>query len=181
MKATRKSMVVMAVVLAVVFAVSSTALARGGYWRGGGGYCAGQGFGGPGSGAGGPEYGHGPGLRSVFALDLSDSQRDQVLKVMEKHQIEMIKARGELIKGRETLRTALQGDTFNEDGVRQAYKKISSLREDRLVARSKAMNEIKAVLTPEQVKQLDERTAGFYGKGPRKGSGRPYADDCPQR
>lgn len=186
MKSTRKSIVVMAVVLAVVFAVSSTALARGGYWRGGGGYCAGQGFGGPGSEACiGPGYGGGPGLGSVFGLNLSDSQRDQVLKIVENHQIDMIKARGELIKGREALREALQGDTFNEDKVRQAYKKMSSLREDRLVARSQAMNEIKAVLTPEQIKQLDERKAGFDRKDPRRGYGRSsaggWSGDCPRR
>jgi len=172
MRSTRKSIVMMAVVLAVVFAVSSVALARGGYGKSGGYCAAGQGFGGPGLGA-------------VMRLDLSDSQRDQVLKIMEDHQIDRIKARGQLIKGREALREALQGDTFNEGKVRQAYKKMSSLREDRLVARSQAMNEIKAVLTPEQIKQLDEHKAGFDRKAPRRGYGRSseggWAGDCPRR
>ncbi|MBW2560264.1 MAG: Spy/CpxP family protein refolding chaperone, partial [Deltaproteobacteria bacterium] len=138
MKSTRKSIVIMTVVLAVVFAVSSLAMARG-YGRSNGGYCAGQGFAGPGLGGG-------PGLGAIMGLDLSDSQRDQALKIMESHQIGMIKARGERIKERENLREALQSDTFNEEKVRHAHKKLSSLREDRLVAKVKAMTEMKAIL-----------------------------------
>jgi len=189
MKSTRKSIVVMAVVLAVIFAVSSVALARG-YGRGNGD-CAGQGFAGPGSkacigpGERGPGFSGGPGLGAIMGLDLSDSQRDQALKIIETHQIEMIKARGEMIKGRENLRKALQSDTFNEDKVRHAYKKMSSLREDRLVARAKAMTEIKKILTPEQAKQLDERKAGFDRKAPQRGYGRSsaggWSGDCPRR
>ncbi|MDO9514500.1 MAG: Spy/CpxP family protein refolding chaperone [Syntrophales bacterium] len=176
MKSTRKSIVVMAVVLAVVFAVSSMALARG-YGRGGGGYCAGPGFAGPGSG--------GPGLGAIMGLNLSDSQRDQALKIMETYQIDMIKGRGELIKGRENLSKALQSDTFNEQDVRVAHKKLSSLREDQLVARAKMMTEMKAILTPEQVKLLDERTAERSDEleSPR-GYARPIAgrgpSDCPR-
>lgn len=181
MKSTRKSIVAAAVILAVVFAVSSVALARG-YWREGGGYCSGQGF-------GGPEFG-GPGsMGTRFGLmqdlNLSDEQRDQALKITESHQIEMIKARGDLIKAHDTLRDALQADTLNEEKVRQAYKKLSSLREDRLVARAKMMSELKAILTPEQVKLLDERTADRPDrKQPRWGGGRPFPGgrfgDCPR-
>lgn len=165
MKSIQKNMVMMAVILAVVFALSSVALAHG-YWRGGGGYCAGKGFGGPGSG--------GPGLRGVLGLELSDSQRDQALKIMETYQIDRVKARGDMIKEHENLRKGLQGDAFDEKKVRQAYKKIASLREDQLVARAKMMNEMKAILTPEQVKLLDERAAGFDWKSPRGSYGRPF-------
>ena len=176
MRSTRKGIVVMAVLLAVVFALSSVAVAKG-YGRSGKGHCtrqecADRGFG---------EHN----LGAVMRLDLSDSQREQVLKIMEDHQIEMIKANRQLITGRKALREALQGDTFNEAKVRQAYKEMSSLREDRLVARSQAMNEIKAVLTPEQIKHLEERKAGFDRKAPRRGYGRSsegrWSGDCFRR
>ncbi len=189
MKSTRKGIVVMAIVLAVVFAGTSVVVARG-FGGCGGGSCAGPGYGwGPGSG--GPGSGGGPrsgglGLGAIMGLKLSDSQRDQALKIMENHQIDGIKARGEMIKGRENLREALQADKVNEEGVRTAYKKLSSLREDRLIARAKAMTEIKAILTPEQAKLLEEGAAE-QSDGPRsqRGYGRPYAGggaaNCPRR
>ena len=172
-----RTVVVAAFVLAIVFAVSSVAIARG-HGRSGGGYCDGQGFAGPGSG--------GPGLEAVMGLNLSDSQRDQALKVTEIYQIDRIKARGELIKDRNNLRTALQADKFNEQDVRKAYKKLSSMREDRLVARTKMMTEMKAILTPEQVKVLDECAVAVSDwKQSRRGSGKPFAGrfsgDCPRR
>ncbi len=167
MNATRKSIVMLTVALAVLFALSSVVLAHG-YGRGGGGYYAGQGFRGQGLG--------GPGLGTLMGLNLSDAQRDQALKIMETYQIDRIKARGDMIKEHENLREALRGDTFDEKKVRQAYKKIASLREDQLVARAKVMNEMKAILTPEQVKLLDERTEAVSDwKETRRGYGRPFA------
>ena len=71
MKSARKSIVVLSVILAVVVALSSSALARG-YGKGGGGCWAGQ-------GPAGTQFG----LRGVMGLDLSDTQRDQAIKIME--------------------------------------------------------------------------------------------------
>lgn len=181
MKSTKKSVVAIAVLLAVVFAVSSVALARG-YGRGGGCW-GGQGFAGP--GPGGPGFG-GPGLGAIMGLNLSDSQRDQALKIMETHEIDRIKARGEIIKGNDNLRKALQADKFNEQDVRNAYKKLSSIQEEMLISRAKAMTEMKAILTPEQAKLLEERTAErFDGAESQRGCNRALAGgwsgDCPRR
>jgi len=185
----------MAVALAVVFAVSSTVMARG-YGRSGE-CCAGPAFEGQevrGPGFGGPDFDcprfegrgfGGPGLALIMGLDLSDSQRDQALKILETYQIDRIKDRGAFIKEHENLRKALQVDTVNEQEIRAAFKKVASMQEDRLVARAKVMNEIKSILTPEQVKLLDERTK----KRPdcnqeRRGHDRPFADrrggGCPR-
>ncbi len=177
MKSTRKSIVVTAVVLAVVFAFSSAAMARG-FGMAGGGYCAGPGLGGPG--------GMGPGVGILQDLNLSDEQRDQALEITESHQIGMIKARGDLIKAHDALGDALHGDPLNEEMVRQAYEKLSSLKEDLLVAKAKMMSDLKAILTPEQVQLLNERTAErFDWKQQRRGHGKPSAGrwggDCPRR
>jgi Spy/CpxP family protein refolding chaperone len=164
------------VALVTLFALSSVVLAHG-YGRGSGGYYAGQGFRGQGLG--------GPGLGTLMGLNLSDAQRDQALKIMESHQIERVKARGELLKAHDALRKVLQADTVNEQAVRNAYKKVSSLREDRLVARAKTISELRAILTPEQVKLLDERTEAVSDwKETRRGYGRPFAGkwsgSCPR-
>ena len=178
MKSTRKSIVMMAIVLAVVFAGSSLVLARG-YGACGGGSCAGPGYGwGPGAG--------GPGPGAVMSLNLSDSQRDKILKIVETHQIEGIKARGEMIKENNSLGTVLQPDKVNAEEVRKGYEKLFSLRTDRLVARAKMIAEMKEILTPEQVKLLDELTAKRSDKlESRRGYGRSFAGggygDCPRR
>ncbi len=171
-----RTVVVAAFVLAIVFALSSVAIARG-HGRSGGGYCDGQGFAGHRSG--------GPGPGAVMGLNLSDSQRDQALKITETYQIDRVKARGGLIKERENLRKALQTDKVNEQDVRKAYKKLSSMREDRLIARAKMMTEMKAILTPEQLKLWDERKAerSDWGRGHADSKGSrsgKWSGDCPR-
>ena len=162
-----RTIVIAAFVLAIVFAVSSVAMARG-------------------FGKSDKNYRSGQGLRIVMELNLSDSQRDQALKIMETYQIDRVKARGDLIKDRDNLRKALQADKVNEQGVRKAYKKLSSVREDRLIARTKMMTEMKAILTPEQVKLLDERTAERSDRmKSQRGYGKSFtggwSGDCPRR
>jgi Spy/CpxP family protein refolding chaperone len=171
-----RTVVVAAVVLAIVFAVSSMAIARG-QGRSGGGYCDVQGFAGPGSG--------GPGLGAIMGLNLLDSQRDQALKIMETYQIDRIKTRGEVIKESDNLRKALQADKVNEQDVRKAYKKLSLIQEDMLITRAKMMTEMKAILTPEQLKLWDERKAErpYRGRECANPMGPGYdkwSPDCPR-
>ena len=173
MKSTRKSIAVAAMVLAMVFAVSSMAMARG-FGKGGGGYWGDQ------CSARTPY-----GLRGVMSLDLSDGQRDQAIKIIENHQIDRIKTQGDLLRAHDELRTALQAVTVDEKAVREAYKNVSSLREDRIVARAKTMSELRAILTPEQLKELDERAVAVSDwRQSRRGSGKPFAGrlsgDCPR-
>ena len=185
MKSTRKSIVVMAVVLAVVFAVSSMAMARG-CGRGLNRNCPVQGFEGQesrGTGFDCPRFGgmgfDGPSLRAVMDLNLSDSQRDQAIQIMETFQIDRIKTRGTMIKERDNLRTVLQADEFDEAKAREAFQKMSSIRENMLISKTKMMNEMKKILTPDQIKMLDERKAGRFGgeKGKRR-MGQREAPGC---
>ena len=136
-----RTIVIASVILAFVFVVSSIAMARG-HWRGAGGNCAAP-----------------VGLRSMMGLNLSDSQKDKAVKIVEECEINRIKAGGELMKDRDNLRVALQADNVNEQDIRKAYKKLSSTREDRVIARAKMMTEMKSILTPEQLKLWDERKA----------------------
>ncbi|MEA3487025.1 MAG: Spy/CpxP family protein refolding chaperone [Thermodesulfobacteriota bacterium] len=158
-----RTIVIAAFVLAIVFAVSSMAMARG-FGKSDRGYRSGQGL---------------MGLRTVMELNLSDSQKDQALKIMETYQIDRVKARGDLIRDRDNLRKTLQVDKVNEQGVRKAYKKLSLVREDRLIARTKMMTEMKAILTPEQVKLLDERTAERFDRmKSQRGYGKSFSGGC---
>ncbi|MEA2014615.1 MAG: Spy/CpxP family protein refolding chaperone [Thermodesulfobacteriota bacterium] len=151
-----RTLVMAAVVLAVVFVVSSMAIARG-HGRSAKGH-----FDGP------------VGLGAVMALNLSDSQKDKAIKIEEEYKISRIKARGELMKKYDDLRVALQADKINEHNIRKTYKKLSLTREDMLIAQAKMMTEMKSILTPEQLKLWDERKI----ERPRRG--REYADPMGQ-
>ena len=138
-----RTIVIAAFVLAIVFAVSSVAMARG-FGKSDKGYHSRQGL---------------MGLRTVMELNLSDSQKDQALKIMEKYQNNRAEVRESLIKERDSLRTAIQADEFNEGNTREVFQKASSIREDMFIERAKMMTEMKKILTPDQIKVLNERKA----------------------
>ena len=79
---------------------------------------------------------------------------------METFQIDRIKTRGTMIKERDNLKTVLQADEFDEAKAREAFQKISSIRENMFISKTKMMNEMKKILTPDQIKMLDERKPG---------------------
>ncbi|MBN2539036.1 MAG: Spy/CpxP family protein refolding chaperone, partial [Deltaproteobacteria bacterium] len=85
-------------------------------------------------------------------------------------QIDRIKTRGTMIKERDNLKTILQADEFDEAKAREAFQKMSSIRENMFISKTKMMNEMKKILTPDQIKMLDERKAGRSGwlKGKRR-------------
>ncbi len=178
MKARGKKILVIAVVMAVLFSVLSVAMARGPARGGGGcGFLMGLDRGGPG-------FGGGPGWGAFMDIDLSDSQKDQAIKIMQAYQIDRIKSSGDLIKAEDGLREALEAETVNEQNIRKAYAKRSLIQENLLVSQAKTMAEMKKILTPEQTKMLEEREERSDRDSHRKGDGR-YSDgkmsgDCPR-
>jgi len=138
-----KTTVFTAVVLALMFTFSSTAMARG-FGK----------FHGPGHG--GPEF---KGLRAVMALNLSDTQREQLSAILEKYDRSRDEARENLMKAHEELALLMHEATFDEQKVRQAHQKVSSVREDMCVQRGNFFAEVRTVLTPEQAALMKERQA----------------------
>jgi Spy/CpxP family protein refolding chaperone len=100
-----------------------------------------------------------PGLKTFIELNLSDSQRSQVLNILEKYQRERQDTLDSLREARKHLSTVIHAEAFNEDNVRKAYRKISSMEEELFVLRAKMMAELRAVLNPEQIELLRERRA----------------------
>jgi Spy/CpxP family protein refolding chaperone len=133
-----------------------------------GGYGSGYGPGGQGSG---PGYGMGPGMmgggmmggemmgggtgRALWSLNLSDSQRKEILKVQDelrKKNWELAgKAQDEMAK----LRDAYWGsDKRDRAAISAAYKRIGDLRHQRIENSLDAAERIEKVLTAEQREQL---------------------------
>jgi Spy/CpxP family protein refolding chaperone len=100
-----------------------------------------------------------PGLKTFIELNLSDSQKSQVLNILEKYQRERQDTLDSLLEARKHLSTVTHAEEFNEDDVRKAYRKVSSIEEEVFVSRAKMMAELRAGLNPEQIELLRELRA----------------------
>lgn len=90
------------------------------------------------------------GLKTLIQLNLSDSQKSQILSIIEKYENERESIERSLSEARENFTRVLEPDPFNEDEVRNALRRTAPIREELLVTRLKMMAELKAVLNPEQ-------------------------------
>lgn len=141
-----KTIVSIAVVLALIIALSPAAMARG--------------FGkvhGPGRVS--PEF---TGLRTVMDLNLSDTQREKLSAIFEKYDHSRDEVRENLSKAREELAILMHEGEFDEQKVRQAHQKVSTIREDLYVLRGKFFTEVRTVLTPEQTALMKERRSDRF-------------------
>lgn len=116
-----------------------------------GGFMGRRGPGGP----GGP-LGLLPGLR---ALNLSDSQREQLKATMDAHRAAFEQQAGKQRAARKALHDAITAETFDEAAVRQKAADLAVVEADGAVLRAKVHSEAWALLTPEQKQKANELKA----------------------
>lgn len=133
------------VALALGLAVPALALARGGHGHNPHGM--------PGHGPQDPEAR----IEMMAAhLDLSDEQRAQLEEILDARR-EQGEARREQMKAaREALADQIHADVFDEIAIRAAAAGVAAIEADRAVARAEGFQQIKQILTPEQLRQLEE-------------------------
>lgn len=125
------------------------ACAQGGMHQGG--MHAGQGMGG--GHAGGGMRGMGP----LRGLDLTQEQKDQVFTLMHGQMpVQRAKAQ-ELHQAMDELRRLSAAERFDADKARALADKVGKLQAEKTLLRADMDAKLRAVLTPEQRKQLDER------------------------
>ena len=115
----------------------------------------------------GPSGIMGPGFRGLkifIQLNLSDSQKSEILSIIEKYENERESLGKSLSEARENVIKLLESEQFNEDEIRNALRRTAPIREELLVMRAKMMAELKRVLTPEQLQLLEERKAQRIGR-----------------
>lgn len=101
---------------------------------------------------GGGWKGHGHrGQRLAKALGLSKEQKEQVETIFRKHRGETAKLREEMVSERRELRKLILSDTPDEVALREQAKKIAATSGDLAVRRARMFQEVRAVLTPEQI------------------------------
>jgi Spy/CpxP family protein refolding chaperone len=137
--------------------VSSLATAQGygpGYGQGRG--MMGEGMMGRGAMMGGMTgYGQQGG---VFAsLNLNDEQRQKVLSIQEEHRQKNWAAMGEVQAEQFKLRSLYGAEKVDANKVAEQQKKVDELRRQMLKSGVEAHNQMVAVLTPEQRKELRAR------------------------
>ena len=140
-----------ALVLLTAVAVGVT-MVSGNAWadRGGdrGGRCAC-------SGRDGGWEGHGHrGHRLAKALGLSKEQTEQVKAIFLKHRDGIAPLRKEMVSERRELRNLIQADKPDEAAIREQVKKIAATGGDLAVRRAKMAQEVRAVLTSEQIEKF---------------------------
>jgi len=110
------------------------------------------------------------GMNMFMDLNLSDAQKDQVQAIITKYRDQREDMRDEFRQTmRETMFDAIFAEKFNEENVRQAFRKSSEAREDMVVQKAKMFAEIKTILDPEQIELLKERKTRMIEK--RRGCG----------
>ena len=111
-------------------------------------------------------------MMAAFArLDLTDAQKKQLADVREKQQRKAIQSRADLDVARLDLRKAMKAETPNAAAINTQIDKVSKLRADAQKSRVAAFLEARALLTPEQQKQL--REGPMHGPGKKMMHGTP--------
>jgi len=110
-------------------------------------------------------------LDKLLQLNLTDTQQTKLKAIFESYRPEHEELINSLREARENLRNVMESDTFNEKEIREAYQKVSSVKEDLLILRGKLISEVQSVLNPDQKEQIKqwrqekiERMRAFRGQ-----------------
>jgi Spy/CpxP family protein refolding chaperone len=150
-------------ILGAALALASSLAAAQGYGQGMMGQGQGQGMMGQGQGYGQGMMGSGRQGGMFAALNLTDEQRQKVLAIQEQHRQKNWAAMGEVRAEQYKLRSLYGAEKLDADKVAEQQKKVDELRRALLKSRVEAHNQMAAVLTPEQRKQMRQH-APWWGE-----------------
>ena len=137
-------------ILGLALAAASSLAAAQGYGYGPGMMGQGQGMMGQGQGM----MGQGMGGNVFAALNLTDEQRTKVLAIQEEHRKQNWAVMGEMRAEQYKLRSMYGTDKLDANKLVEQQKKVDALRQQMFKSRIETHNQVAAVLTPEQRKQL---------------------------
>lgn len=100
---------------------------------------------------------HGMEWRMLRQLDLTDAQKTQIETIMDTYRPQWDSLRETKRQTCEDKMTGLAGLPFDEAQARQAYKEMASMHEEMFVLRMRMRSEIRAVLTEDQLRQLEAK------------------------
>lgn len=102
-------------------------------------------------------YGHRLGVRRLLAqLNLTDDQKTRIRTIFANHRDAFRALHEQLREKRVALREAARTEPFDEALVRSRAQEVANVQVEMMVARTRLVNEVTSVLTPEQKAKLDE-------------------------
>jgi Spy/CpxP family protein refolding chaperone len=108
--------------------------------------------------------GHGPGagmhLKMLWDLDLSTEQKTAIGQLLPAYREEREGLKEKMRAARERMHTLMTADALDEEGIRGAARDMAPIMEEMAVVRAHFMFDLKGILSPEQVQQLQERREG---------------------
>lgn len=114
---------------------------------------------------GSPGKGHGLiGMKVFLELKLTPAQQEEMLNIVSRFESEGKALHDEARQARRKLASIMRAEKFDETAFRQTYRDVSSAREEMLVFRAVMMQELKGLLTPDQLETLDRMKKERRGK-----------------
>lgn len=126
----------------------------------------------------GPQRGRGFGFGRghgfpLQALDLTDTQREQVRDVMQRHRQDMAEAGKRLRAARDAQREAVTTVPVNEGLIRSTSQTLAAAQTDMALLQARVHSEIWTLLTPEQQAKAKELKAQRETRMKRRAERRP--------
>lgn len=87
------------------------------------------------------------------ALGLSAQQKQDIKEILKKNKPQTQPLMKQLITERRSLRSLIQNETIDESAIRTQSAKVAAIEADMAVERARVAQEIRTVLTPEQVQK----------------------------
>ena len=100
------------------------------------------------------DFGFGP--RAFAELNLSETQRDQIRDVRQRHDADLTQARDRVRKAREAHRAAVEALPVDEPRIRATSQALAEAQTEMSVLRARVHSEVWALLTPEQQTKAQE-------------------------
>ncbi|MDA8413931.1 MAG: Spy/CpxP family protein refolding chaperone [Desulfobacteraceae bacterium] len=137
-----------------------------------GGAFSAQAFDGPFEGCDGPRAEHTMNPqkridRMAKVLKLSTAQKEQVGAIMKAEQEQVEPLRQKMAEGHKRIQAVVNAATYDESAVRAMAAEQAAIRTELLVSRTRAMNQVNALLTPEQrelAQHLRDSRPGKHGR-----------------
>ena len=102
-------------------------------------------------------------------LKLSAAQKEQVGAILKAEQEQAEPLRQKMAAGRKQIQAVVDNATYDESAVRAIAAEQAGIRTELLVSRTRAMNQVNALLTPEQRAQAQKlRDSGPGRHGHKK-------------
>jgi periplasmic protein CpxP/Spy len=112
---------------------------------------------------------HGQGFLKVLdQLNLTDAQKHDIANILKQNREQARELRSEMFAARKLQIEASTGSAYNEAAVRDAVRQAAQIEEQLAVMRAKVFDEIRKLLTAEQMETIQKIKADFASKIQRR-------------